>query len=55
MFKNFYGSDLISHSDKKKTSFGAVDGDLSDEFIKALRVQLFSDRANTSLPGLSLL
>lgn len=55
MLKNCYGSDLISDSDKEKASFGTVNGDLSDQFIKALWVQLFSDGANASLPGLSLL
>ena len=55
MLKNCYGSDLISDSDKEKSTLGTVDGDLSDQFIKALRVQLFSDGADTGLPGLSLL
>jgi hypothetical protein len=47
--------DFISDSDKKESSFGAIDGDLSDQLIEALGVEFFSDWADTSVSGLSAL
>jgi hypothetical protein len=46
---------FISYSDKKESSFGAIDGDLSDQLIEALGVEFFSDWADTSVSGLSAL
>lgn len=50
-----YRSDLVSDSDEEKTSFGAIDGYLSDEFIEALTVELLSDGTYACLSGLALL
>ena len=47
--------DLIPYSNEKESSFSAVDGDLSDQFIEALGEELFSVRANTGLTGLTSL
>jgi len=47
--------DLIPYSDEKESSFSAVDGDLSDQFIEALGEELFSVWANTGLTGLTAL
>ena len=37
---------LITDSDKLVTSLNAVKGDLADDFIKALREEFFTDRAD---------
>jgi hypothetical protein len=47
--------DFISDSNQKESSFGTVDGDFTDEFVKGLRVELFSDGANTRFTHLTLL
>ena len=46
---------FISHSDKQKASLCTVNCDLSNQFIKGLRVELLSDGANTSFTGLTFL
>ena len=46
---------FISDSNKKESSLGTVDGNLSNQLIKALRVKLFSNWADTSVSGLSWL
>lgn len=43
---------LISHSQQQNASLRTVDRYLPDNFIKTLAVELFSDRANSRLPGL---
>jgi hypothetical protein len=45
---------LISDPDQKEPSLSAINGDLSDDLIKTLFVQLFSFRAQANLPRLSL-
>jgi len=47
--------DFVTNTDQKETSFGAVDGDLTDQLIEALRVEFFANRANAGLSCLALL
>ena len=47
--------DLVADSHQQEASLGAVDGDLADELIEALRVQLLANGADASLAGLSSL
>ena len=47
--------DLVADSHQQEASLGAVDGDLTDELIEALRVQLLANGADASLAGLSSL
>lgn len=46
---------LIPDAQQKQASLGAVDGDLSDEFVEHLRVEFSSHGTNAGLPGLTLL
>ena len=46
---------LISDSDEKESSFGALNSDLTDQLIEALGVQFFTNRADSGFPGLSAL
>ena len=48
-------SEFISYSHQQETSFGTVDCDLSDQFIKALLKQSLSYWTNTHVSCLSLL
>ena len=43
---------LIAHPHEKESALGAVHGDLTDELIKALRIELLADCACTSFTGL---
>ena len=43
---------LVSDSDQQESSLCAVDGDLSDEFVEALRVQLLPHGADSCFPRL---
>ena len=47
--------DFVTDPHKKETSFGAVDGNLTNEFVESLGIKFFSDGADASLSGLSLL
>eukprot|EP00438_Fugacium_kawagutii_P032188 Skav209039 [mRNA] locus=scaffold2483:106391:107149:- [translate_table: standard] len=47
--------DFISDTQQQQASLSTNDGDLSDELIKALRVELLTNGANASLTSLSLL
>mmetsp|Transcript_21082 Transcript_21082/g.46400 ORF Transcript_21082/g.46400 Transcript_21082/m.46400 type:complete len:236 (-) Transcript_21082:82-789(-) len=47
--------DFISDSQQQQSTFRTNDGDLSDEFIEALRIQFLTDGTNASLTSLSLL
>lgn len=46
---------FISHPHEEEASLSAVDGYLADALVEGLTVKFFSDGANTSLSGLSLL
>ena len=46
--------DLISHSQQQKPSLRLINGDLSDDLIKALREEFLSDRADATLTSLAL-
>lgn len=50
-----YHSNLVSDSNQEESSFGAVNGNLSDQLIEALRVELLSNGTDSCLSGLSLL
>lgn len=45
-------SHLIAHSEQQQPSLSAVDGDLADQLIEALRIQLLAHGADACLPGL---
>ena len=47
-------ADFISNTDQQESTLSAVNSDLTDQLIEALGVQLFTDRADTSLSGLSV-
>ena len=47
--------DFISNTNKQETSLSTVYCNLSNDFIKRLRIEFLSDRTNTCLSGLSLL
>ena len=47
--------DLVSHADEQETSLCAIYCRLSYQLVEGLRVELFSDRANTGLPRLTFL
>ena len=46
-------ADFISDTNEEESTLSAVDSDLTNELIKALGVQLFTNGADTSLSGLS--
>ena len=46
---------FISNSDEKESSFSTVNGNLSDQLIKALRIKLLSDWTDTCISCLSWL
>ena len=46
--------DLISNSKQQQSSLWLAKCNLSDNLVKALRKQFFSDRTNSTLSGLSL-
>lgn len=46
---------FVANAHKQEASFCAVDGHLSDNFVKALGVEVFSDRADARFSGLALL
>ena len=46
---------FIADSDQKEATLGTVDGHFSDELIKRLRIEFFSDRANTGFTDLTLI
>jgi hypothetical protein len=46
--------DFIANTKKEEAALRAVDSHLTNELVKALRVELFTDRADPSLPGLTL-
>ena len=48
----FKHSEFISYTDKEISSLTAVDGNLSDQLIKALGVQFFSYGTNATIAGL---
>jgi hypothetical protein len=50
-----YGADLITDADEQQTAFCAVNGDLADEFVETLTVELLADGADAGLTGLPLL
>lgn len=50
-----YGPDLVSHSHQKQAPFSAIDGNLPDELVETLGIELFSDGADASFSGLPLL
>ena len=45
---------LVTNSHQKQSSFGAVDGDLADDFIERLAEKFFSDGADAFVPGLAM-
>eukprot|EP00438_Fugacium_kawagutii_P031490 Skav225537 [mRNA] locus=scaffold339:5345:5914:+ [translate_table: standard] len=47
--------DFISNPQQQQASLSTNDGDLTDELIKALRIELLTDGANASLTSLPLL
>ena len=46
--------EFVSDSDEQEASFGAVNCDLADEFVKALLKQAFSYGINAHVLGFSL-
>mmetsp|Transcript_1894 Transcript_1894/g.2678 ORF Transcript_1894/g.2678 Transcript_1894/m.2678 type:complete len:215 (-) Transcript_1894:382-1026(-) len=46
--------DLVSHAQEQEPPLGAVQGHVADELVKALGVQVLSDRADVRLPRLAL-
>mgnify|MGYP007004450388 FL=1 len=52
LYRHFY---FVPHTHQQKASLGAVNCNLPNYLIEALRVQLFSDRADTRFPCLPLL
>ena len=47
--------DLITHSHQQETTLSAVNGNLADELIEALREELFAERADACLASLRAL
>ena len=47
--------DLVSHADEQETSLCTIYCRLSYQLVEGLRVEFFSDRANTGLPRLTFL
>ena len=43
---------FVAHSHEQEATLGAVHGDLTDELVEALRIQLLADGADTSFTGL---
>ena len=48
-------ANFVSDSHQQKSTFGAVDSNLTDKFIETLGVELLSDRTNAGFTGLALL
>lgn len=46
---------LVSHPHQQKSSFGAVNRDLSDDFVEALAEKFFSDGTDAFSSGLPML
>jgi len=46
--------DLVAHSQQQEAALGLVEGHLADDLIKALREELFADRADAGLASLTL-
>lgn len=43
---------LVAHTQQQQTTLCTVDGDLTDQLVKALSIQLLTHRADACLPGL---
>ena len=47
--------DLVADAHQQETALGALDGDLADQLIEALRVEFLADGADAGLAGLACL
>jgi hypothetical protein len=50
-----YGADLVADAHQQQAAFGAVYGDLPDEFVETLTVEFLPDGADAGFPRLPLL